>query len=417
MQTVKISALALSVMVAATQMAVASQQPESKGFVEGSKLNVKNRNIYFKDDFRSSGAPKSYTEEWGHGLIGTFQSGFTQGTVGFGVDALGMVGLKLDTGRGRVGSGLFPVGDDGKAQDEFSQAGAVVKARVSNTTFKYGDQIISNPVFAMSDSRILPETARGALITSEEIDNLVLQAGHFTSLSAKAATGHDSIVRGGQTLKSIDFIGANYIVNDQLSGAVFYSNTEDFFRKWYGNLNFVQPLSDKQALSFDFNIYDTKSIGQEYLGDLSNRAWSLAAAYSVGAHRFTVAHQRISGRGGYTYKIDGGSSMFLANSVQYSDFNFEDERSWQARYDLNMKSFGVPGLTFMTRYIRGDNITTNQTNNGKQWERDIEARYVVQGGPAKDLSLRARYATHRSADVERDVDQLRLIVEYPLSIL
>ncbi len=41
--------------------------------------------------------------------------------------------------------------------------------------------------------------------------------------------------------------------------------------------------------------------------------------------------------------------IFLANSVQYSDFNGKDERSWQARYDLNMASYGVPGLDFMAR--------------------------------------------------------------------
>ncbi|WP_416059052.1 OprD family outer membrane porin, partial [Pseudomonas aeruginosa] len=45
----------------------------------------------------------------------------------------------------------------------------------------------------------------------------------------------------------------------------------------------------------------------------------------------------------------GGDSIFLANSVQYSDFNGPGEKSWQARYDLNMASYGVPGLTFMVR--------------------------------------------------------------------
>ncbi|WNQ07996.1 OprD family outer membrane porin, partial [Pseudomonas aeruginosa] len=39
----------------------------------------------------------------------------------------------------------------------------------------------------------------------------------------------------------------------------------------------------------------------------------------------------------------GGDSIFLANSVQYSDFNGPGEKSWQARYDLNLASYGVPG--------------------------------------------------------------------------
>ena len=42
----------------------------------------------------------------GQGFILNYQSGFTQGTVGFGVDALGLLGVRLDGG-GRAGkSGL-----------------------------------------------------------------------------------------------------------------------------------------------------------------------------------------------------------------------------------------------------------------------------------------------------------------------
>jgi imipenem/basic amino acid-specific outer membrane pore len=93
-----------------------------------------------------------------------------------------------------------------------------------------------------------------------------------------------------------------------------------------------------------------------------------------------------------------------------------------------MASFGVPGLSLMTRYVKGDQIDfTKADPNGayfragaddeKQWERDIEAKYVVQSGSAKDLSLRLRQATHRSSSFESDVDEVRLIIEYPLSIL
>ncbi|PMY38017.1 OprD family outer membrane porin, partial [Pseudomonas sp. FW306-2-2C-D06C] len=51
------------------------------------------------------------------------------------------------------------------------------------------------------------------------------------------------------------------------------------------------------------------------------------------------------------------------------------------------------------------------------WERDIEAKYVVQGGSLKDLSLRIRQATVRSSSFESDLEEFRLIVEYPLAIL
>ncbi|MNF95081.1 Porin D precursor [compost metagenome] len=101
------------------------------------------------------------------------------------------------------------------------------------------------------------------------------------------------------------------------------------------------------------------------------------------------------------------------------------------RYDLDMASFGMPGLSFMTRYARGSDADYSNANavymrrdtNGdplvdqKRWERDIEARYVVQAGTFKDLSLRVRQMTTRATDFESDLDEVRLIVEYPLQVL
>ena len=51
-------------------------------------------------------------------------------------------------------------------------------------------------------------------------------------------------------------------------------------------------------------------------------------------------------------------------------------------------------------------------------ETNLEAKYTVQTGPAKDLSLRMRQAWHRgNADqAEGDVNEFRLIADYPISI-
>ncbi|WP_426810863.1 OprD family porin [Pseudomonas sp. WOUb67] len=427
MRVMKWSMIALAVAAGTSQLAMASAQDESKGFIEDSKLNVKTRMLYFSRDFRNvpNGA-QSRVEETGLGFLGTFESGFTQGTVGFGVDAIGMLGIKLDSGKGRAGTGLFPTGSDGRSQDDYSEGGGAVKMRISNTVLKFGDQFTALPVLATDDSRLLPEVAEGGLITSNEIDGLTLHAGHFTALNAQAQTYHDSL-----NLTEANVFGGTYAINDNLSTSVYYSHIEDHFRKWYGNINWALPISDKQGLVFDFNIYDTKSIGNNLTGafvskadgsnELDNIAASLSAAYNIGAHTFTLAYQKVSGDGDYAYGVDGGGTIFLANSVARSDFNAEDEKSWQARYDLNFAEYGVPGLTFMTRYVRGTGATTRTTDDGKEWERDIDVKYVLQSGPAKDLSLRVRQATYRSGDGvyygSPSIDELRLIVEYPLSIL
>ncbi|WP_060510170.1 OprD family porin [Pseudomonas sp. NBRC 111124] len=421
MRVMKWSMIALAVAAGTSQMAVASSQDDSKGFLEDSKLNVKTRMLYFSRDFRNNDSGPSRAEETGLGFVGTYESGFTQGTIGVGVDAIGMLGLKLDSGKGRARTGLFPTGSDQRSQDDYSKGGGAVKFRVSDTVLKVGDQFTALPVFATDDSRLLPEMAEGALVTSNEIKGLTLNAGHFTALDAQAETNHDSM-----RLKKADVIGGTYAFTDNLSTSLYYSNVEDYWRKYYANVNWALPISEKQGLVFDFNIYDTKSIGSaDYKsfdeGKLDNRAYSLSGAYNIGAHTFTLAYQKVSGDGDYGYGVDGGGTVFLANSVARSDFNAENEKSWQARYDLNFAEFGIPGLTFMTRYVRGTDAHVTGTNNGSEWERDVDVKYVLQEGPAKDLSFRVRQATYRSSDGvyygSNSIDELRLIVEYPLSIL
>ncbi|MEA5674568.1 OprD family porin [Pseudomonas sp. MH2] len=430
MRVMKWSMIALAVAAGTSQMALASSQDESKGFIEDSSLNVKMRNLYFSRDYRNkendgnrANRIRHDQREWGQGFIGTFESGFTQGTVGVGVDAIGLLGIKLDSGRGYSQSGLFPTGSDFRSQDDYSKGGAAVKFRVSDTVLKVGQQFTALPVLATDDSRLLPETAEGALITSNEIKGLTLHAGRFTALNAQAETNHDSL-----GLKSANVFGGTYTITDGLTTSLYYSKVEDYWRKYYGNVNWSIPLSDNQGLVFDFNIYDTKSDGQgiqraakDDETKLDNRAFSLSGAYTFGAHTFTLAFQRVTGDGDYGYGVDGGGTVFLANSIARSDFNAEDEKSWQARYDLNFAEFGVPGLTFMTRYARGTGANTATTNDGKEWERDIDVKYVLQEGPAKDLSFRVRQATYRSSDGvyynSGSIDELRLIVEYPLSIL
>ena len=421
MQVMKWSVIALAVAAGTSQMAVASSQSESKGFVEDSSFNVLSRNLYFSRDFRNDPSRQDDPQEWGQGFIGTFESGFTQGTVGFGVDAIGLLGLKLDGGKGTSGTGLFPTNSDGRSADDYSEAGGAVKLRVSNTVLKYGDQFTALPVFSTDDSRLLPEVAEGFLITSNEIEGLTLHAGHFTAINAQNQSYHDSL-----GLKSADAFGGSYSFSDDLSVSLYASDVEDSFKKYYGNVNYTYGISDNQSLNFDFNIYKT-DYDKEYTGtgqDEDNTIWSLAAAYNIGAHTITAAYQKSIGGFdgiGYDYGADGGGTVWLANSIQRSDFNAEDEKSWQLRYDLDFAEFGVPGLSFMTRYVSGSGAETATTSNGKEWERDVQVGYVVQEGAAKDLSLKVRQATYRSSDGvyygSPSIDEVRVIVEYPLSIL
>ncbi|WP_313738334.1 OprD family porin [Pseudomonas sp.] len=424
----RISLLALA-LFGATQ-AQANDQANSAGFVEDSHAKVLLRNAYINRDKKHGSDDQA---EWGQAFIGTFSSGFTQGTVGVGVDAFGLYALRLDGGRGRNGGAgidFFKPSEDGSGRSphNLARGGAAVKFRVSNTVLKYGDQMPSLPVLQHDDARLLPESFTGTLITSKEIEGLEVNAGHFTQEARKSMEGRDS---GG--LKSIDVLGGTYHFNDRLTGSLYTSQVEDVLRKHYLGLNYVHPLADDQSLTLDFNGYKS-DINHRYVnaagltGD-RNTIWSLAATWAFGPHALTLAHQRSTGSTGYNYGWyqnrggvgDGGSSIYLANSY-WSDFNAEDERSWQVAYDLNFAELGVPGLTYKVAYVRGDNINTHGFGEGKEREIFNQVRYVVQEGPAKDLSVKLRSSILRTSESVRqngyndDGNEVRVFVEYPISI-
>ncbi|MGX1172491.1 OprD family porin [Pseudomonas sp. R151218B TE3479] len=423
----RISLIALGIL--STTHAMANDQAESKGFVEDSSLKVLLRNAYINRDYKDGNEDKA---EWGQAAIGTFSSGFTQGTVGVGVDAFGLYALRLDGGKGRSGAqgiDFFKQGDSGNAADDLSKFGAAVKFRVSNTVLAYGDQMPALPVLSYDNSRLLPESYTGTLITSKEIKGLELNAGRFTAESRKSAEGRDS---GG--LKSIDVLGGSYQFTEQFKASLYASDVEDVLKKQYVNANYVFPLAKDQSLTLDFNGYRTK-LDNSYVrennvtGD-DNKIWSLAATFATGPHSFTLAHQRSTGDSnlGYAYggyqrgqnRVgDGGNTIYLANSY-WSDFNAEDERSWQLGYGLDFTTFGVPGLTYNVAYVRGDNITTSTSEGGTEREIFNQFKYVVQNGPAKDLSVRLRSSvlrvSQKSSEYNVSGNELRVFVDYPISV-
>lgn len=171
MRVMKWSMIALAVSASTSQFAMASSQEESKGFIEDQSLTVLTRALYMNRDFKNNpSTSQSYREESGVAARAIYESGFTQGTVGVGVDGFAFGTVRIDGGSGRAGNGLFARDSDGNLEDTQSKVGGAVKFRLSDTVLKYGNQFTTSPVFSTDDSRLLPEVATGTLITSKEID-------------------------------------------------------------------------------------------------------------------------------------------------------------------------------------------------------------------------------------------------------
>jgi hypothetical protein len=435
----RLSVLTLALVAISPDLMAATD--DEHGFLADTSLDVLSRNFFLQNDYRTGQRDQSYRQEWAQGFIANLHSGFTQGTLGVGVDAHGFYGLKLDGGRGHAGAGLLPLDSDGRAESDYSDAGAALKLRLSKTTLKVGEMEVETPVFDTGDKRLQPEYATGLLLDSRDIDGLKLVAGHFNAFKNQNAStsrgdfdGYGASTRG----RAISLAGVETTGKEPLGGSVYVSQLTDTWRQYYGNLHYLNVLSDNSALLLDSNLYRTLDQGSARAGAIDNTAYSLSARYSVGVQAFTLGWQKIDGDTPFDFV--GGDSIYLANSIKYADFNGAHEQSWQLRYDLDASAFGVPGLKFMTRYVRGsqidgthapqgavyqpfDEVTGRyqpiQGQGGRHWERDIDVKYVVQSGPAKDLSLNLSHVAHRgnAAQGGDDIDRLYIVVEYPLDLL
>jgi hypothetical protein len=382
-------------------------------FIDDSKASLELRNYYFNRDFRQTDA-RDKSAEWAQGFILRMESGYTAGTVGFGVDAMGMLGLKLDSADGTAGSSLLPADGSGGSQDQYGKLAVTAKAKISNSTLKVGALQLRSPIVSSNDSRLLPQTFQGALLNVQEIDKLTLQGGKFNRIKANSSTDYTDMTanRIGGTSDSFMFGGGDYKFTPELTAGLHYGTLEDIYQQYYGTLVHMLPLGDGQSLKTDLRYSQSREDGN--FRNIDNKAFGAMFTYTLGGHAFGAGYQRMSGDDPFPYIAS--SDPFLVNFVQINDFANTEERSWQARYDYNFASIGIPGLTFMTRYISGDNVdVAARSSEGKEWERNMDIAYVVQSGPLKNLGLKWRNATVRS-NFGNDIDENRLILSYTLAL-
>ncbi|MGQ7863428.1 OprD family porin [Pseudomonas sp. 32A] len=393
------------------------------GFFADSTATLQARNYYFSRDFSDIvGANKqSKAQEWGQGFILTYKSGYTPGPVGFGLDALGTLGLKLDSSPDRTNTGLLPVKGDGSAPDDYSRLGLTFKAKLSKTELKVGELQPNLPVLAFSDIRLLPPSYQGVSVSSGEIAGLTLQAGHLTTTSLRNEAGDEKMIamlghvpqRGAES-DGFNYVGGDYAFNtNRTSVSYWHGQLKDIYRQDFVGLKHSQLMGD-WILGANLGYYDAREDGDKLLGKIDNQAFFSLLSAKHGGHIFYVGYQAMYGDSAFPRVFANISP--LGNEVPTYEFAYTDERSWQARYDYDFAALGIPGLTTTVRYITGNNVTTGAGYEGKDRERDLDIGYVVQSGTLSGLGIRVRNVMARS-NYRSDIDENRLILSYTWKLL
>ena len=330
---------------------------EEAGFVEGAKVNLNLRNFYINRNFTNPTKTQGKAEEWTQSFILDAKSGFTQGTVGFGMDVLGLYSVKLDGGKGTGGTQLLPLDSDGRPADNFGRTNVAFKAKLSQTEVKVGEWMPVLPILRSDDGRSLPQTLRGGQITSKEIDGLTLYGGQFRANSPRDDSSmSDMSMTGKAAFKSdrFNFQGGEYVFNDKRTQiGLWNAELKDIYSQQYVNLIHSQPLGD-WTLGANLGFFYGKDDGSARAGELDNKTWSGLFSAKYGGNTFYVGLQKLTGDSAWM-RVNGTSGGTLANDSYNASYDNAKERSWQVRHDYNFAALGVPGLTLMNRYISGDN--------------------------------------------------------------
>ncbi|SFB59860.1 OprD family porin [Azotobacter beijerinckii] len=417
-------------------------------FLEDSKATLKMRNFYINQDTRNQDGPKA--EEWGQGFILDYQSGFTEGPVGFGLDLTGQYAVRLDAGgrEGKAGAerepgSVFPLESNGKARRDFSRLGATAKMRYSKTVAQVGTLMPKLPVVNYGDGRLLPQMFQGAQVTSKEIKNLTLIAGKIEHSTERNSSNSDGLsIAGaggpdeGRASNKLYYAGADYKVTDDLLLQYYYGNLRDFYTQHFVGLvhDWALPVGSLQT---DLRYFESNSDGENshssgradgyvgsgywgagssHKGEVDSHLWSAQFTYALAGHELSAGYQKVNGSSDHPYINQGnGSSPYLLTNAQLGKFVNAGESTWVASYAYDFAKAGLPGLKAGVTYYSGDSIDA-AGNDHKEWERDFRLDYAVQSGLFKGVGFTWRSAMARGNDA-RDRDENRLIVNYSIPLL
>lgn len=390
----------------------------AEGFFDDASVNATLRNYFIHRNFTESAYPQAKAQEWTQSAILDARSGFTSGLVGFGLDGLGLYSQKLDGGKGTANTQLLPVHDDGRPADDFGRLALSAKVRLAGTQARIGEWVVALPVVRSDDGRSLPQTFRGAQITSKDIANVTLYGGQFRGNSPRNDASMERMSlfnRPDVSSDRFNFAGAEYNFNDNRSQVgAWYAQLEDIYHQQYFNLSHSQPLGN-WVLGANLGYFSGEDDGKQLAGSLDNKTYSALLSARHLNQTFYLGLQKVDGDN--WMRLNGTSGATLANDSFSNSYDFAEERSWQVRHDYDFVTWGMPGLTLMNRYIRGSNVHSGGERNGREWGRESELTYVIQSGALKSLALRWRNSVIKRDFSLADFNENRLILSYPFSIL
>jgi outer membrane porin, OprD family len=406
----------------------------------GSFFNDSHFNLLFRNYSEAFNEPAGvHNYAWIQGLTANLESGYTPGTIGFGVDASLYAAVKLSNSP-QAGNLAYIDNQGVSASDRAGWAFPGIydiKASISKTVIKYGLHNVgdSNPFMKPHDDRTLSPSFFGGTVVSNEFNNVMLEAGTFTKTSGRGRSNLSDLTSsyGGTTISRLTYGGGVWQYSPSGLIDLYVNRAENVWDQYYASIQ--QSIGDESSVKWTgfANLYSTHNSGRALQGVIDNNAYSASLTAQHGAHQLMVGYQEILGDQFFDY-VNETAGILLANS-QDVDYNAPHEKSLQLQYTFLGEHAGLPGLKATVWAVTGWGANgsvgaardpsksskywkNGQPMGGRHYEVGFSPSYTIQGGRFKNTDITFIAMLHKAEGNYSDNSNrdYRIVVNVPVNV-
>lgn len=395
-------------------------------FIEDSKADISFKNYYFDQDQEPTDKDATV---WGQGIELSYQSGFTDGAIGIGLDATAAIGIRLDGSKDKAkNSTMFPLDDDGSPTDYWTRAFPTLKARYQQTEARVGELRPDLPILGRSFARLLDSAYLGGQITSKDIRNLTLTGGYITKAIPRASRDNSKLSIKGATEGSDGFLftGADWKATKDLTLQYYVGQLDDFYVQQFIGAKYKFKFSNQQSFNTDLRLFDTQATGANKRGEngygtkVDNQTASIDFKYKIKNHQFQFGAQKVGNDGDFLHMNQGslgngadGTFIYLTTNRLLQNFTNAGEKSTWYGYRYDFTQPYLKGLNVSFIKVKGTDFSKCGCAN--ESEIDYTLHYQVPEGKFKNLGLTAQYGKYeKSTGTQQEQTRIYLTYTFPL---
>nr|WP_228550803.1 OprD family outer membrane porin [Endozoicomonas sp. OPT23] len=361
-------------------------------------LKVTYKNYYFDDDHKSDSGYN--LDEWVHGLVADFDSGYVNDMVGAVVTAgfVSPLSVKKGTENGKgIGITNTERGSDGKANGIAGFQQAYVKTRYTFDQVELkadiGVKNRSLEQYGDNGSRLLSSSTNG-IDLAVNVAGLGLYATQIDGFSARNDSKFSSdLTNGTDKIDNVRIFGATYSVAGVGLTAETAAST-DYLTKNFFKAGYTFDLDNSMAVAVDGRYGTAKENGKLYgNANYKSKYYNLNAKLNVGNVWVSAGYNRTSD-GDYDNKLFKEShGAFNSSLSQWEGFMLEDETAYVVSAGYNFADQGMPGLDAKVWYAKGSSAKDLNDFSRKEYGSFISYAF---DGQFKGLKVSWLYDNYRA---------------------